>query len=362
MVKSQLRIIFAALLVISFLAPDCLQSARAQDRPATANSDSVVKRTDLIRLKTGVLLIGQLTAIEKSRVKFIIADIGEVTIRTTKIACLQALSGQFLLDLQGGRERVYGQLDRSGREGYCRLITAAGSREIAVADIIYLQRKKISFMERLDGTINIGYSYTISNNIGRFTASNLAMYGNDRYKIFQHFTGIYTTGDGNGMERIDAGLGGYYTFKGKWLLLQYLQWQRLLATGVNGRTISSTGAGARIVHNRWADLSAISGISFQKENAINGLSGSTHAELPLMVDGKIVVLAPDLTLRTMAIFFKSLSEPGRHRWDLRSNLDMVLFKNFNTGVQLLYNAENRPLLTTAHKSDVNISLVFGYKF
>jgi hypothetical protein len=362
MVKCQLRINFAGLLILSLLLTSFLPSACAQDRPVTSNPDAVVKRADLIRLKTGVVLIGQLTAIEKGRLKCLIADIGELTIKTAKISCLQALSGQFLLDLEGERERVYGQLDSTSREGYCRLITVTGSREIALADIIYLQRKKISFKERLSGTINIGYSYTTSNNIGRFTAGNLAMYGNDRYNIFQHFTGIYTTGDGTGMERIDLGLGAYYTFKGKWLLLQYLQWQRLLATGVNGRTISSTGAGARIVHNRWADLSALTGISFQKENAINGVSGSIQSELPLMIDGKIVVFSPDLTLRTMAIYFRSLSEPGRHRWDLRSNLDMVLFKNFTAGVQLLYNAENRPLLTTAHKSDVNFSLVFGYRF
>lgn len=337
-------------------------SGRAQDHPFGHFPDSLFKKADGIQLKTGSVLIGQLASVEKGKVRFKIGDVGEEEIRIVKIAYLKAISGEFLLDLQGDRKRYYGKLDTGSRAGYCRLVNDSGSRELALADIIYLQRKEITFQERFDGAINIGYSYTTSNNIGRFTIGNLAMYGNDRYKIFQHFTGIYTTGDGNGMERIDAGLGGYYVFEGRWLVLQYLQWQRLLATGVNGRSISSTGAGFRIAHNRWTDLSALSGISFQKENAINGVSGSIHAELPIIVDWKVVLPVPELTMRTMAIYFSNLSEPGRHRWDLRSNIDIEIFKSFTAGAQVLYNAENRPLVTTAHNSDINFSLVFGYKF
>jgi hypothetical protein len=166
----------------------------------------------------------------------------------------------------------------------------------------------------------------------------------------------------SGTDRIDAGLGGMYAFEGTWIAMQYFQYQKIPAIGVDDRWVSITGGGRRIVHNRILDLSLLTGISFQKEYAINGTAGDVQTEIPVVLDFGFGMPTARLEFAGQVIYYHSLSESGRHRYDGRLNLDYEVIKNFKIGLQFLYNFDSQPLDPTSERTDRSTSFTVGYTF
>ncbi|MEN9569041.1 MAG: hypothetical protein RL172_272 [Bacteroidota bacterium] len=325
-------------------------------------ADSLLKVADFIKTKNGNSLLGRLKSGALGKIIFEIVDVEEDPIKLKDIAVIRAKSGQFEVDVKG-HKRITGTIETTGQPGYFKINNGTDSIQGLLTDIILIKRIELKLMERLDGYLGVGYSYTSASGISRFNFTNALIYGTEKIKLFQHSATLLTLGDGqDGVDRIDAGVGGLLGIKGKYLALQYFQYQKILATGIDTRWLSLTGGGIRLVHSRALDFSLLTGISFMREKTVKGVLADIESEIPLMADFKLGISIPKLSITNAAIFYKSLTSGSRYRFDERLKIDYELIKNFTFGAQLLYNHDSKPIDITQKKSDVNISLNLGYKF
>jgi hypothetical protein len=336
--------------------------AAAQETSSAASMDSIPAVADVILMKNGSLLLGKLSAAERGVVDFEIANIGETEVDLSDIAQIRAANADFQVDA-AGRERIIGKIRPDAVAGNLVISSATGDTVIAIAEVIRLKRIDQTLLEKLDGFVGVGYSYSSQSDVERLVFNELVTYATDRYRLFQNYSRIDTeTTDAGGTDRIDAGLGGLYGLRGTWLGLQYFQYQKIPSTGVQSRRLSITGGGRRIVHNQVLDLNLLAGLTFQKERGVSGAEGEMQREIPVVLDFALGIPTADLEFSGQVIYYDSLTVSGRYRSDVRMNLEHEVFANFNLGLQFLYNHDSAPLEPQAARTDRSVTFNVGYTF
>jgi hypothetical protein len=337
-------------------------SAGAAESAASASMDGIPAAADVIRMKNGSVLLGKLSGAKLGVIDFEIADIGETAIKLHEVAAIRASNADFEIDAEG-RERIIGRIHPDIAAGSLMVMNANGPTVIPMSEIIRVKRIDQTLLEKLDGYVGVGYSYTTNSGVRRLSITQLVTYATESYRVFQYYSQVNTDTPGSsGTDRIDAGLGGYFDVRGTWMGLQSFMYQKIPATGVDDRWVSITGFGRRIVHNRVMDLSLLSGITLQKEHALNGDRSDVEYEIPVLLDFAVGIPKSGFDLAGLATYYESLSTSGRHRFDGRLSLDYEIVKNFKIGLQYLYNYDSTPLDPAAGTSDQSTSLTAGYTF
>jgi Protein of unknown function, DUF481 len=334
----------------------------AEPASPAPSMDSIPAAADVIRMKNGSLLLGKLSGATLGVLSFEIVDVGETEVKMKDVAQIRASNADFQVDSEG-RKRLVGRIRPDVTAGSLVVVSATGDVVIPFSQIIRLKRVDQTLLEKLDGYVGIGYSFTSASDVTRWSLTEFSTYATANWRLFQHLSVINTeTPVKSGTDRIDAGLGGFYAFDGTWIAMQYFQYQKIPSIGVDDRWVSITGGGKRIVHSRVLDLSLLSGITFQKEHGINGAEGGWQSELPVVLDFAFGMPTARLDFAGQAIYYHSLSESGRHRYDARLNLNYEMIKNFKIGLQFLYNFDSEPLDPTSERTDRSTSLTVGYTF
>jgi Protein of unknown function, DUF481 len=350
------------LLLPLILASLATVGSAAEPASPAPSMDSIPAAADVIRMKNGSLLLGKLSGATLGVLAFEIVDIGETEVKLKDVAQIRASNADFQVDSEG-RKRLVGRIRPDVTAGSLVVASATGDVTIPFTEIIRLKRVDQTLLEKLDGYVGVGYSFTSASDVTRWSLTEFATYATADWRIFQHLSVINTeTPTKSGTDRIDAGLGGFYAVEGTWIAMQYFQYQKIPSIGVDDRWVSITGGGARIVHSRVLDLSLLSGITFQKERGINGADGGVQSEIPVVLDFAFGMPTVRLDFTGQAIYYHSLSEPGRDRYDARLNLNYELIKNFKIGLQFLYNFDSEPLDPTSERTDRSTSFTVGYTF
>jgi Protein of unknown function, DUF481 len=344
------------------LAAAMVTSANAQVAEVEPVKDEYPATADVIWMKTGSVLLGKLSGANLGIVEFEIAGIGEVEIKAHEIARIRASNADFQVDVDG-RGRIVGRIRPEVAAGNLLVATSTGDVVVPFSQAGRLKRIDQTLLEKLDGYVGVGYSYTSDSGVRRINVNQFMTYATTTFRIFNHFSLINTRARGaDDSDRIDTGLGYLYGIHGNWLLLQYLQYQKIPATGVRDRYVSVTGAVRRIVHNHMMDLNLLAGINFQQEYDDNGERSDVQSEIPVIVDFALGLPPSGLELTAKAIYYDSLSISGRYRVDGRADLAYEMFKNFKIGVQYLYNYDSKPMDPTAENTDRATTFSVGYTF
>jgi hypothetical protein len=330
-------------------------------------ADPRFKVGDYIQTRAGVVLWGQLKRVEFGSAAFEIINVDEVSVKVADIAVLIARSAEFQVDLKR-EDRFTSRIEAGSQPGFITVSRATGRAEVPVADVVRLRRNDTTFLQRLDGTVSAGYSYTSASDIGRFTFLQAAIFATERNQLFQHYSTVVTYGDGkDGADRVDAGIGDMFAVRGRYLIAQYVQYQTIASTGIDHRWLSISGGGVRLIHARFVNLDVVSGVTFTQEKVTTGESSDTQVELPLMLLWDLGGPAPRIRVSGRSGLFKSLSVNDRYRLDVRLEVDYEVFTHsaygsITIGSQILFNGDSRPLTEAQKKKDVNTSVNIGYTF
>ena len=305
--------------------------------------------------------------VEFGTAQFEIVDVEDVTIKLKDIAVLIARSAEFLVDLKG-QDRISSRIDATGQPGSIRLSGTTGSIDASLQDVVRMKRVDQTFMQRLDGTVSAGYSYTSGSGIGRFSFLEAAVYATENNEVFQQYSTVFTYGDdADGADRVEAGLGELHAFRGRYLVGQYVQYQTIASTGIDWRWVSISAGGVRVLHRRHVDLNALSGVTLTKERVTTGESSDLEVEWPLMLMWKLAGPAPKILVTGRAVLSKSLSVSDRYRLDARLAVDYEIYKHssygtLTLGTQVLYNRDSKPITAAQKQKDLNVSFNIGYTF
>ena len=318
-------------------------------------------RTDAIVLVNGDRFTGEVVQMRQGKLEVKTDDAGTISIEWDKIASLSTADHYELVARDGsvrlgrfqpGTARVLQVLMGDG--------TVVG---VPTDDIISFARIKNRFIQRIDGSFDLGGSYTSSSGVGELYLDAAARYRQPAFAYGASVTANLTRQE-------DADDTSRYLMKVSYTRYRGARWFASMGGFFEsneelGFTVRATGAGsvgryvAQTPHLEWR-LSG--GFAAGREKPTDG-SSVLNVDALVGTDLAIFVYDYPRTRLDLAILtFPSFDDPGRVRVNADAKFRREVFKDFFVAVTAYDAFDNRPKAAGARQNDVGGSLSFGWTF
>jgi hypothetical protein len=232
-------------------------------------------------------------------------------------------------------------------------------------EVIRILPLEARFIKRINGSIDYGYSYTSGNTQYNSQLSATANYREKSTYLAAsgnvEFSG-QRQGSRTSRKYADVSYRNYFrqkTFGGAMASFLSSEQQSL-----DLRTTLGGILGRSLLLTERTNISAYGGVAYTREHyTLIDLQEphASNAEAVLGLD--FYTFRFKITdISSRLIVYPSLTQPGRVRMSLDSNLKIEIFKDFYVGLNLYENFDSRPPNSTVKKNDLGISTSVGWKF
>ena len=319
---------------------------------------------DIIVLKNGDHLKGEIKQLKYGILTYKTADIQTLTIRWAYITKVKS-TGPFELTLKDQTIGLY-TLDSTANDMEAILVNGDNRILKSLDDIVELILISKKFKSRLDGSVNLGLSYTKSSDYFQFSISE-----NVTYNTFHNQLKLNTTANitkqntdslgSNVTSLIDIMIPYQRFFNKNWYVLALTGFQQNTELGVKARIMLGAGGGkdlfATNLHTLSLSLAPLYTREWSSEAPVNS------AEIGIITGYQIYkYLIPRVILQTSVATFINLTDLGRVRLQATQSLDLEVVSDFKISLSSNIAYDNRPVDTTADKFDWTFSATIGYSF
>jgi|HubBroStandDraft_6_1064221.scaffolds.fasta_scaffold193133_1 putative salt-induced outer membrane protein YdiY len=274
---------------------------------------------------------------------------------------------RFFITLKSGK-RYTGIIGKTGGKKTAgadlRLATQGKVMEIEPLDVVGIQQSERTFWSQVNGSIDYGLSYSSGNSALSSSLGAAAEYQRTK-DLVRLTTGSQFDTQSNGPST------NRYTFDGQYFRLLSERWLYgglidLLKSDrqqLDLRTTAGAVFGRTMLRTERTSLRIFAGTVFSREryfpqeqtttmqNNAEALIGANFYTFRFKV----------LDIRSSALFYPSLSDPGRYRLSSDSNLHIELVKDFYWDFHLYENFDSRPPIH-APRNDLGVTTGIGWKF
>ena len=324
------------------------------------------RNDDVVILKNGDRLTGEVKGLQRGELTFKASYMAEsVRLDWSKVERLES-RGNYQIFLTDGRlftDSV--QVTSSNPQGTQNFLIGEQNNATRVRqiDVVRLTPVESDFWSRLDGTVDLGFSFTSGNDQyqTQFAASTTYRRSNDvtRVSVESVFSG-QTDGSSTARKQFTVDyrkkLSTNWYAGGLFDMLSSDQQSLDLRTSVGGflgRTIKQTER---------TSLAAFAGLvgTHEKYSVVIDQEQRTNADAMAAIDFQTFRFKTT-DVSSSFIVFPSLTVPGRVRMQAKSSLRFELFKDLYWGFNVYENFDSKPPLR-ADKNDLSISTSVGWKF
>jgi hypothetical protein len=316
--------------------------------------------TGLVVLKNGSRIAGEVKSLQMGKLEVSTISMGVVYVEWDKVIELTA-PDYFEVELATGA-RYYGTLGPAA--GAMLGVTLDGHTDaLAMLAVVRLRRLKQSFWGRLDGSINLGASYTQSSGIGQASVS--ANVGARRQKFEWSAKGDSSvTVQPDEPEQTRATFSGAYNrlLPNRWFVLVSGKAEHNSEIGLQLRSAANGGAGRYLIQTNRSLFGAAGGISVNREIPVEGDS-TTNTEAFVAASYEFFTYdTPKTSITVTFAVYPSLNVGGRVRTDADLSLKREIFADFTIGATLYDTYDSKPPTEGSKKHDLGFTLSVGWVF
>jgi hypothetical protein len=317
-------------------------------------------KTDVLVLRNGDVLTGEIKGMSRGKVDFNTDDAGRLSIKWDKI--LRVTSAySYEAELTSG-ERYYG------------VLSSPADRELAVGDlptayvfrtdqVVELVPMDDTFFGRIRASFDLGFTFAKANSATTVSTSGDVSYRSRELGAELKFDGYFQDDAKNvAVSQYSISLQGDYYFESHWRGFLAAQFYHNDELALILRTTIYAGAGYSAVRNTWTEVWLTAGLAGSREQYTSGDPNYT-------IDGLLGVQwtafrydTPKLDMTTELMLLPGLSDFGRLRGTFTFRIKYEIFKDFNTGLQFTDSFDTRPPDPTASKNDYLTSLTIGWTY
>lgn len=318
-------------------------------------------RTDQVTLANGDRITGEIVRLDRGQLEFKTDDAGTLYLEWEKLVSVVATTRVFEVTTSDGR-RFLGGIEAA----------APGSLAIVAPDGVTLTMSEVTdvspigatFWRKIDGSVNVGFSYTRSSGVAQLNLNADTVYRRPRFEL--HLNGAYTAtrqeADTDGDDRGSVGA-TYLRFLGRRLALMGLgRVESNESLGLVLRTEGGGGLGARLVHSNRAQLLVGSGVMVNQERGVDVEPTKNVEGVVLLRTSYFTYDRPKTAIDIDVQYFPSLSNFGRHRLQLDAAVRREIIKDVTVSLNLYNSYDSQPPSAEADTNDVGIVLSVGWTF
>jgi hypothetical protein len=331
--------------------------------PAHADRDN----TDIVLLKNGDRITGEITQLEFGRLTLSTDDIGTISIEWDAIA---SIDSRYVFDVERAGGRRYAGLIATSPDGQSLLIQDEGTEEsVPLSAITRITELETGFWQRVSGTMSVGFNYTNSTGIRTGSVNISSSYQAERLKATLDISALETSSpdtEPSARENITSTVQFHRERPSFLMLLNSLE--RNDELGIDARITTGGGLARYFGQDQDSEIMLFVGAVANQEwtndeaevpdedNSQQSLEGVLGASWRIFRFDD-----PEISLSSTAYLYPSLTESGRHRGSLDVSLRREFFKDFFFDISLYDTYDSNPP-SGGETSDYGFVTSLGYKF
>jgi hypothetical protein len=318
-------------------------------------------KTDIVHFKNGDRLTVEIKSLIRGKLKVKTTGMGTIDIEWDKIDSVES-NYYYEIELQSGA-RFYGALTKLEDEK--NLVISGMSDSVAVdyTRVVRMAPIDESFWQRIDGSLDIGYSYTQAQNATEWNAHANASYKTEKYKATADIRSEFKRQDG-AEDVVTNSFNATFMrpFGKKWFYLGLGQLQQNQSTELDFRGLIGGGVGRYFIQSNRILFGAVGGLALSNEK-YSGQEVTQNAEIITGINFEAFrYSSPKLDFTTRFLVFPSVTEAGRVRLDLDSRVKVEIFKDFFWSAYIWDVYDSDPPTPSAGKNDLGVGTSFGWTF
>jgi Protein of unknown function, DUF481 len=336
--------------------PVALVIVVALDTPAHAQP-----KTDIVTLANGDRITGEVSTLNRGRLEFKTDDEGTIYFEWDKIGTVTA-KGQFEVGTSDGR-RFVGSL-ASGANRTLVVTEATGLASVPMSEVTVITSIGKSFWKKMDGSVDVGFSYTHSSDIAQLNVNANTVYRSPLFEARLTGSGTATkSGDDEGRDDRGAVQASYLRYLGgRWYVGAAGGVETNESLGIELRSQVSGAVGQRLINTNRAQLAVGGGLSFNDEQGVDTESTQNVEAIMTFRTSYYSYDWPRTNLDVAFQYFPSLSDFGRQRMQFDSSIKREVWKDVFLAVNVFDTFDSRPPTIDADRNDVGVVLSFGLSF
>jgi uncharacterized protein DUF481 len=317
--------------------------------------------TDVVVLRNGDRLTGEVRQLDRGSLTFKTDDIGTLAIEWDKVQSVTASATFEVEDLDGGQ--YLGTLTSGPRAGELGIATAGGVRGVALGRVVRMQRLGATLWQRLDGSLDAGVSYTSSSELLKIdlAARVILTRAANRFGIDGSST-ITQQPDVEDTRRNNLTVSYGRRYRNRWVGFAQAQVEQNRELGFDLRGSVSSGGGRYLLQDRRQDLLAAMGLRVNREKPLEGESNTNLEAAAILVFDRFSYDFPKVDVFATLSGFASLTDWGRARVEVDARWKRELLKDFALSLRGYESYDSRPPSAGAERNDYGVSFGLAWTF
>jgi hypothetical protein len=326
------------------------------------------QKTDVVTLQNGDRITGEIKRLDRGRLEYSTDDMGTLHIEWEEI---DALTSVLTYEVElGSGERFFGSFPGDAPRGSI-LVGTVDADTLSMASIVRITPIEASFVERLSGFVDVGFSYTLANRETTLSASSRVRYrGRQWGGTAEGGSYFQAQEETETITRNDASV-SFERFIGErgWSALFFASGEQNEELNLKLRNNIGGGASRWVIRSNTSQLRIGVGVLMNREQfdddltPVGGNATSFSAEGIVQVDWAMFRFnSPELDLLTTFKVFPSLSDAGRVRTDADLRVQYEVISDFFLGVTVFATLDSRPPSAEATRRDFGSTLTLGWSF
>jgi hypothetical protein len=318
-------------------------------------------RTDVVTLANGDHITGEVVRLERGRLQFKTDDAGTLYLEWDKLASVIAARVVEVLTSDG--RRFLGTLGPAPiRE--IGVVAATTATTLPMADVTLITPIGRSFWRKIDGSVDVGFSYTKSSGIAQLNLNSDTVYRKPASSMRLTASATQTTReDGGGRDDRGSLEFSYLRYPWKrWFVTAAGRFETNESLGLELRSQVGGAFGPRLVNTNRAQVAVGAGLAVNEERGVDVPRTQNFEGILVFRSSYYTYDRPKTNVDVSLAYYPSFSNVGRHRLQLDSAVKREVWKDLFLSLNVFDTFDSRPPNPAAEQNDVGVVLSIGWTY
>lgn len=319
-------------------------------------------KTDVIHLVNGDRITGEIVELAYGELKVKTDSLGTVEIEWPDVVRIDS-PHTFSVETNAN-VRYFGHIGAAPEPGRILVKTDAEHVVLGVVDVARVGQIEAGFIDRLNGSISLGFDQTKSSETSTLTFGFDTEYRSEKFNtsLSGSYTSNKTPTDGT-FSQYQIASTTQFLRPGDRFWLALGSYESNEQQGIDGRLLMGGATGKYLVRNQDSELATFAGLAFTQEWATVAADDQQSAEGVLGLQWKVFRFKdPETTLTSQLVALPSITESGRYRATADISLSYEIVNDLDLVLSLNSNYDSDPPTLGSDKIDYSLSTSLAYKF
>ncbi len=319
------------------------------------------QKNDTIYLRNGDRISGELKKFEYGLLDLSTDAMKTVSIEFDKINTMHS-SKFFEIRMKSG-EKFFGHLQKSDVLSTVNVITVSDTLPKRLWDIILIVPIKRTFFQKIDGSFDLGLSYTKASDVFQYSLNFNLIHRTNFYSTRFELESVLTDDGENISNNTNLGLDVTHYLPNKWFTSILAQGQQNTELNLDYRMQVGYGLGYDIARTNFVRFYALGGLFVNQEHTIDVSETSQNIEALLKLNFKwFQYRHPKIDVTNRINLYPSITSFGRVRMEYNLSSKFEIVKDLFLNLQLYDYYDNETSEGRVAKNDWGVITSIGFTF